>query len=189
MKLLLINGPPRSGKDTVGEIVRELCGATVVKFAAVLKNMTHALYGLVDGDGRPLPHGAFEEVKDEPNEAFMGLTPRRAYIEVSERYMKPVHGIDIYGKLLAQSITGERGVVVVTDSGFVEEALRLAIETMPGEMLIFQIKRPGRTFKGDSRGWVRDVGEDQFYRITNDGSIPDLQRKVAAILDQRGWTS
>ena len=143
MKLLLVNGPPRSGKDTVGEIVLDLYGATVVKFSAILKNQTHALYGLTGEGGKPLHHSHFENCKDTALEAFMGLTPRQAYIEVSERYMKPVHGIDIYGKLLAQSIAGERGVVAVTDSGFVEEAQRLARDTSPSEMLNFHINRPG----------------------------------------------
>src|SRR5690349_14966217 len=86
-RLLLVNGPPRSGKDTVGAILREFFPGSIyeTKMAKALKERTHALYNLLDPEtGRALRHDAFELVKDQPRDEFRGLTPRRAYIAVSE---------------------------------------------------------------------------------------------------------
>ena len=38
--------------------------------------------------------------KDEPNETFLGLTPREALISMSEIYMKPFHGDEVFVPLM-----------------------------------------------------------------------------------------
>ena len=55
MKILLINGPPRSGKDALGiEVCRRVFRAASGwhaqrrKFATALKEMTHRLYDITD---------------------------------------------------------------------------------------------------------------------------------------------
>jgi len=107
MKILLLNGPPGSGKDHAARVIRDryFGRVAITKFAKVLKERTHALYGLgetdpVEGTFKPYAHDEYENVKDTPLDEFLGLTPRQAYIGVSERYFKPMHGEQVFGKLL-----------------------------------------------------------------------------------------
>ncbi len=164
MKLILLNGPPRSGKDTLGhEVVRLLnCAgrsAGVYKFANALKLMTHRTFGVFN-------HADwFEKVKDEPNESFFGKTPRQVYIAMSETFLKPLYGKAIFGKLLADQLRGDSPeVVVVTDSGFVEEAICLIDELQPEDVILVHMVRDGFDFSNDSRSYVHLPGTPA-YRV------------------------
>jgi len=44
MKILLLNGPPRSGKDALGAMIADIAGARVAKFATELKEMIRGYY-------------------------------------------------------------------------------------------------------------------------------------------------
>ena len=109
-KILLLNGPPRSGKDTIAEYL-EGHGWHHGKFSKVLKERTHALYGMID-----CPYDAFENVKDENLSVFFGITPREAYINTSEMLMKPVHGDDIWVRIFIQELEKvKKDYIVVSD--------------------------------------------------------------------------
>lgn len=195
MNVFLINGPPRVGKDTVGNILREQHQASVWKFAIPLKERTHALYGLVDLEGLPLPHDHFEDRKDEPLEEFMGLSPRQAYIEVSERHFKRLHGADVFGRLAEpelRMLEGSVGAVAMTDSGFLEESIYVA-ERWP--CALFRIhptwesvrelrgaNRPATfsvPFEGDSRGYLVNLPGVEEFDIINNGSLKSLAHIVS----------
>lgn len=160
MKILFLNGPPGSGKDYAG---RAICSmhqqARTVKFARILKERTHGLYGISSGPGGPpAAHDWFESRKDEPAPEFLGLTPREAYIAVSEDYMKPKHGQAVFGDLLVNELEtpayNDCTVAVITDSGFFPEAERVVHRFTPEKCMMLQINRPGCSFDGDSRGFV-----------------------------------
>ncbi len=85
-KIILVNGPPRSGKDTIGQLLCQRLPLVLDKFARKLKEAAHALYGMPE-----LPHDHFEACKDTPLEQFFGKSPRQVYIAVSETYFKPLH--------------------------------------------------------------------------------------------------
>lgn len=172
MKIILINGPPRSGKDTAGEIIHGILNTRkgpdhitphLDKFAELVKERAHGLYGLVDQDG-PLFASYFEDVKDQPRSEFLGLTPRQAYIAVSETYYKPTHGENIFGRLMLERIRsfhkGRCGVVILTDSGFAPEAQVLIDEYGAGNVFLIRLHRPGFDFEGDSRGYIHLDGID-----------------------------
>lgn len=185
-RLLLVNGPPRSGKDTVGSMLKEFFPGTVyvTKMAKALKERTHALYGLVDGDGTPYAHDAYEQVKDIEQEAFLGLTPRQAYIALSERLMKPMHGDGIWGKLLVEDIQ-ENGagadLVVVTDSGFEREAVPVLREFGVVNSTLLLMHREGTSFEGDSRSYITLEGVNT-HKVSNDGTPFQLAQGLADIL-------
>jgi hypothetical protein len=193
-KILLLNGPPRSGKDAAGEeLTRILNGqgisTKVFKFAHALKVATHgAFFGLQGllGDSRVdfmTDPAAFEEEKDEEHELFFGLTPRQAYIALSERLFKPVFGMEFFGRVLAQQIKNDLqdgttpyiDVAIVTDSGFAAEA-RPLIETFGAENTgLIRITRTGTSFKGDSRGSIfLPELRDRQIDVENNSSLDDL---------------
>lgn len=155
-QVILLNGPPRCGKDTVGEMIaRKIPGTRVYKFAEALKCATHDLYGSLHHLGRQDKREAarYESVKDQPQDDFFGLTPRQAYIAVSETLLKPLHGTDFFGRVLVEKILLERPrLAVVADSGFREEAVPVLWET--GFICrILRLHRPNCTFDGDSRSY------------------------------------
>lgn len=155
-KIVLLNSPPSGGKDTAANyLITKYNNVKTDKFARVLKERTHALYGFNNR-----PHNYYEDVKGIASEDFYGLTPRQAYINVSELYFKPVHGNDIFGKILADELDKyDWEINVISDSGFKEEAEVLIKKYGKENIILIRIIRPGFTFAGDSRNYI-DLGPD-----------------------------
>lgn len=172
MKIIFLNGPPGCGKDYAGHILWEWFGhAQVFKFAGTLKERAHAFYEQCDEAGHPLPHDAFEHVKDTPLDQFEGKTPREVYIGVSELFVKPMHGDKQFGVWLADKIQRLRPeVAVITDSGFRGEAEVLVERFGAENCLLARIHREGYDFSSDSRSYIdlADLGV-QCLDINNDG--------------------
>jgi len=160
MKLILLNGPPRSGKDFAGlKLQLGSPNVKLFKMSKELKERCHAAYLLFGTDGRPLRHDWFESVKDEPREEFEGLTPREAYIAFSENWLKPTHGTGKLGEWLAEDILHWKTILgdftaVVTDCGFLHEVVPLVGEFGAENILLIRLHRVGYTFEGDSRSHI-----------------------------------
>lgn len=157
-RLILLNGPPRVGKDTAARHLVERLGAVRMGFADHLKLATHASYGLLDAEGRPLPFDAFEAVKDQPREEFHGLTPRAAYIAHSERYQKPLHGPLVFGTYYLRGMLRrpEARLWVAPDSGFAREAEVPMAHIGACNVLLVRIRGEarGKSYDGDSRSYI-----------------------------------
>lgn len=158
---ILFNGPPRCGKDSV---VRDFLGRynSMARrgMADHLKESTHAIYGLFDEAGRPLPFDAFEAVKDQPRPEFGGLTPRHAYIVTSEWHMKPFHGSDSYGIFWLKRIAKMPDpIILVPDAGFAAEWSPVIQSLGADNMLLIRIhaEERGITFT-DSRSYINLPG-------------------------------
>ena len=186
-KIILLNGPPRSGKDFAGDLLRdETEDGAIVKFAQILKERTHAFYDLCNPlTGKPYAHDRYEDCKDEPNDDFEGLTPREAYIAISEQYVKPVHGEKQFGIWLADEMRcyddAHFSPLIVTDSGFRPEAEVLVEEFGAENIVLARIHREGCTFEGDARSYIdlADLGvrcvdvpnpgtPDEFLKLLQD---------------------
>lgn len=156
-KIILFNGPPGSGKDTAGLAVLlhfDSIRMERIKFSDPVKEGTHRAYGL----NVLIDH--FEDSKDKPRAEFYGATPRQAYIAYSEKFMKPLHGKEIFGIITAHKMHQSTAPLIVTpDSGFVEEALPVKQAFRAENILLFRIEREGYDYSNDSRGKV-DLGPD-----------------------------
>jgi len=190
MKIILFNGPPGSGKDYAGKVMLSLCAeAQTAKFARILKERTHGLYGLY-ASGRPLPYNWFEDRKDEPAAEFLGLTPRQAYIAVSEDYLKPKHGKAVLGDLLLQELRNmDVPFVAVTDSGFVEEAEKVVDHFGAAHCRLVRLHRDGCSFHNDSRGYIdlSHMGVMPIEVVNNgtSGFIEDLILQLHDVLPKQ----
>lgn len=186
LRIVFINGPSRSGKDTAGLVIcKEAANGPWVldKFAAELKGRCHGAYKLVDGrTGRPIPFDAFEGQKDVPLDAFNGLSPRQAYIKFFENWVLPVHGEGALGRWLIQRIDFfmehlkearpdyvPRGVVI-TDAGRRRECLPLVEKYGAENCTLIDIERDGLSYDGDCRGrfGLEDMGVRRC-RVKNPG--------------------
>lgn len=184
MRILLINGPPRSGKDSIAQALAGLIPNSGRQSSAyILKQRTHKLYGLTQG---PL---FFENHKDEPRSEFLGLTPRQAYIGVSETYFKPMHGDDIFGQFMQQELDQSRGEAdlwFISDSGF-EAETRVLVDWLPeGDVALVRMHRDGCDFGEDSRGYITGNGLKSID-IENNGTIFEARDRARDFMQSIGW--
>jgi len=184
-KILLLNGPPRSGKDTIAEWL-ETRGWYHGKFSKVLKERCHDLYGMT-GEA----HDAFEEEKDTVLPEFYGVSPRDAYINLSEDLMKPRHGEDIWVRMFVDELKNvSNDYIVVSDLGFQVEYETLMKLFGYKKISLGMIYRAGCDFSKDSRDYVHPRGpwdygfepDDNFskyiqnncFEIENGAGLPEL---------------
>jgi hypothetical protein len=160
MKFVLLNGPPRSGKSTLAHMLKDHIGpdrCAVIGFSTHLKRMVHGIYGLA----HDLDPEFFDAVKGEPQEAFLGLTPRQAYIWWSENGAKKCHDKRFFGQMFLRAAEASgKEFIVVPDSGFREEAEVVVDAVGPENVLLVQLTRANTSFDGDSRSYIdlRDLG-------------------------------
>lgn len=173
-KIVLFNGPPQCGKsfgsDCVMSFVRRNAVWTnprMMDFAEPLKKAAHALYCSFHGwDYYDTKEGAPH--KSLPNGDFLGLSPREAYIGLSEDYMKAKHGDEVMGFILKKRITRESSskVFVVPNSGFVSELQPLIDLFGQRNVLIIEVHAAEKTFAGDSRGYIGDAAKILYPHIS-----------------------
>lgn len=155
-RVILINGPPRAGKDTAAAaLLASLPYSEMFRLSGALKDATHALYGL-----RGCHTDAYESVKDQPLADFHGKVYRDALIEVSEQCVKPSLGRDFFGRVLVSRIRRAAGMrfAVVPDSGFDYEAAPVVRAVGAANVLLLRIHREGFDFSRDSRSYIELPG-------------------------------
>lgn len=178
-KIVLFNGPPRSGKDTAAKMAMQYLNGNGVfyRFAGPLKDAAHALFGM---SGIDQEH--FDQVKDVPCASFFGMTPREAYIWLSEKAVKPHFGNDFFTRVAINVIKQfDDRIIVISDCGFAEEVAGLIKEFGSDNVAIVYLKRQGTSFANDSRSYVTNADCKQFT-IENDGGYGKLREKVEKIL-------
>ena len=157
MKVLLLNGPPRSGKDEIGrKLWNRLPPGTVrLKFAEPIIQFMFTTYGI----------RMAEVNKDEPHPNLPGgRTPRQVAIAYSEKFCKPLFGQEYFGEVALEAIDGmeriRQKLCIFADSGFPHEARPVAAKY---PTLQIRISRPGTSFIHDSRS---------YWDLPNVGVIP-----------------
>lgn len=173
-KIILLNGPPRSGKDMFATIVNRTWAGKVShrKFSRPLKDAVNALFQLT-----PAQAAQAEAQKDDALTMLGGMTYREAQIWLSESCMKPALGTDIFGRIFVHAassdLTGQ--LIVVSDSGFAPEALVVRKHFGANNILVVRLSRPGCDFSDDSRThWIDDepMGRWQVEQLDN---VHDLE--------------
>ncbi len=184
--LICVNGPPRSGKDTVAGIIQhelsdwenypergEAVEPRIDKFAAPLDRIAQAVLGCDDQEYRVLR----EEKKDEKLDGY-DCTMRDLLIAISEVLLKPLFGDDYFAVQALKRLTPDDDIVIYSDSGFQVEFDRVKAEIAEhplSNICLVRTHRKGTTFKGDSR---HRVEADGAIDITNDEDIEALTNRV-----------
>ncbi len=183
MKIILINGAPGSGKDTLAQLLTGYfeIDTTIEKFAKPLKVGVPAIYGMSQQEWDD--HYDTPEHKDLKASRLFDKTPREAQIALSETFLKPLHGKGVFGEMLVERIkASNQKWFLVTDSGFVEEA-EVVVDAFGAENVqLWTIKREGRDFSNDSRNYV-DLSHRgvEHHEIENNDSLYDLFTKGTAL--------
>lgn len=151
-RILILNGPPGCGKDTIADSLGEE-GYTKVAFKDSLYEFTAKKYAL--------PLSCVKQVcndrdkKEIPHKWFNGRSPREALIHVSEDIIKPNLGDDFFGRSAAASVilNNKSKNFVFSDGGFLSEIKPL---TKVGVVTIIRLRREGFDFNNDSRSYFND---------------------------------
>jgi hypothetical protein len=189
MYIVGFNGPPESGKDTLAELLAQhmdkmLIGVPV-KFESLAMPLRKVAYTLVEWPGN-LDGPDYAKFKNT-HFGLLGVDGRHLMIDISERFLKPVYGIDVMAKLLLERNEGFPGLMLVRDSGFQCEVDPLVAAVGSDNLLIVNVGRPGKSFANDSREWVT---HDNRIAVENNGTIDDLRvdaSRVFAKMIQLGW--
>jgi len=168
--LIIMNAPPRAGKDTLATFLstvlrKENISTHHVCFKAGLERVAGAMLdvaGMYDWEWEAI----YEHDKDAPLEFLGGMSPRQFYIHVSESVMKPIFGNDVFAKYLSNACKltqrnarrGDRCVFLCSDGGFVEE-LETVANQFEGKVVVLQWDSEGCSFAHDSR---RKLDASQF---------------------------
>lgn len=176
---ILLNGPPRAGKDTAVAVLEEAFGpeAETFKFTQPVKDRTHARFGL------DCAHDTYEILKDTPLPEFGGMTPREAYIDTS-RKLKDEQGEDAVRKLFVNTIlSSEAQIILNPDAGDDSEAEAVAEALGVENVLVIRISRDGHDFSKDCRTWVTspalriaDVTNEEGQRKVYESQVVALAR-------------
>ena len=192
-KVICLNGPKHSGRDTIGvalkaALVKSGYNCIIEKFAQPLKDGVACFLGL----NERMAHHYFENpaVKDHPSSNFFGMTPCQVLISFSEEWAKPKFGKEVFGVLMRDRIEDLDGFVVVTDCGFREELEPLD----PTDLAVVRLHRHKTNFDNDSRGYIYDSGLYTFdvrnesepdyvaqailYSLTKEGFLTGLEKKA-----------
>jgi hypothetical protein len=187
MKLILLNGPSRSGKDTAAAaIAAHLLSNTDAAF--VLERFSlpikQAFAGMMDIGGI-LDNGIvpdWEKRKDEVD-ALLGNTYRNWQIAFSEHFMKPKFGTNIFGRLMLHRLhqLPDSTIVIIPDCGFEIEITTVAEAFAPRDVCLFNIYRHNCTFAGDNRRYVQlPRGYPHHEPLTNGTDKSYFESKAVA---------
>jgi len=167
-KVVIFNGPPRSGKDLATEFCCELFNGTHASMKTPLIKLTADLLSIsveeflhhYDCKCDDVTSAEYDctWVKDLPMYQINGeyRSKREVIIHVSENIIKPTFGDDVFGKLAEANLP--EGVVFFSDGGFLDEIQPIADKVGIENILIVHIEREGCTFEGDSRDYVNVDG-------------------------------
>lgn len=171
-RYVVFNGPPEAGKSTAAHMLIEF-----------LRNKQ--LRVIPDSFATPMKHFVATMMaqqyhvmkKDAPVAELGGISVRRFLIHLSEEYMKPVYGTDIFGRMLyyrSLRAAPPPDFVVIDDSGFYPEFDALG---EPNNRYLVRVTRPGKTYDGDSRGYLNGFN----FHITNDSDVEALRGNTYAL--------
>lgn len=175
-KIILLNGPPSSGKDTAARHIRELYN--LLPFTddigdnhylkntnkrCILDRMSMPIKRAFAGTmGLPITEDGIVEPWESKKEEIIpefGVSYRQWQIDFSESFLK-CYRQEIFGELLSARIARRfqkniANLIVIPDCGFAIE-IDVIYRTFEYEnILLVRCHRPGFTFAGDSRSYVR----------------------------------
>jgi len=176
-KVIILNGPPGSGKDAIASAMSDRYAKThpMVEHLEVKAKLFEQALVM---SGIPVYEWIVRyndrKLKETPWDRLGGLSQREFLIKISEEWVKPIFGRDYYGKVAGEAAADVLlwdNNVIFSDGGFQEEFD--AIKSIVGKenILLVRLYREGTSWDGDSRGYLKNPGG--VIDVFNNGTIQD----------------
>lgn len=197
MNLILFNGPPRSGKDTSAEAAETyLTGLPSdywvehEKFSAPLKT---AFAGMMQAHIDNRFKVAHYEDHKEDIVPELGVSFRKWQQDYSEKFMKPLYGNAVFGRLLLGRLDRMKSMtssgigpdfIIISDCGFQIEVDYCVESGVFKNVLLFRVARDGCSYAGDTRAGVNLKQSDGTSAILyNATSLAQLRCDVCDAIE------
>lgn len=182
--LVLITGKSRSGKDTVGEYLKENYGFKTDSLAAPVKRLISDVFVL------PEDFVYDREKKELPLESpWDGFTVRSLLQLIATELFRNNINKDVWALSLWLRINKEPSVNwVVTDVRFPNEKDVLS-NKYSGKIISVKVVRPG--FEGQTKGGIKGHESESYdipsdFVVYNEGSFKQLYEQIDLIMSQVG---
>jgi len=179
-KLIILNGPPDSGKDIAADYLVSKHGYTKLEMKGALRRLSHSIAALTGADdifcdGLEYDR-ALKDTKRVPE--FGNRTWPEFLIWLSEGVAKPIFGDDVFARAAIKAIRESNAThVVFSDGGFAVEVEALYKEF--GSVDIIRMYRSGRGFsvgRKDSRRYINHPDPlKKPYHLVNDAGLVQLK--------------
>jgi len=200
MQVVLFNGPPKSGKDTIADALVQAVGPTWAvnyKLSSVLKATARVMFSLSDTQ-----YNAVERPENKDTKVYYlaGRSWREVLISLSEGYIKPTYGEGFFGLATAKALntfsSSGYSHVFISDSGFKEEAETLVTMCPTCNFTLVRLHRAGTDFSNDSRSYWPNQKHVETHPYTlmrevsimNEGTVDQAVRDILSRLERMQWT-
>lgn len=205
--IVCLNGPPRSGKDTVANALAESIDKEMIP---VLRGqlslpIRHAAFAIL---GEPYSEERYEELKDKQLELLwprktrtpigfkLGhymkdgpLTLRELVILIADSWCRDTFGFEFWAKQFIHRTPMLRdhmpGLVILSDGGFDPERIYLTSQVGEDNFLLVKLEREGTDWQLDSRGPME--GTNQII-VVNDGTVEEAVQHIVSGMTRQGWS-
>lgn len=179
ISIILLNGPPGSGKDTVSNLLKDWYpNMRQEKFANPIRAAIRAFHGWTDDQ--------LEHYKR------MDGTTREEMMWFSEKVVKPIHGPGYFATACVERIERELDTAefwCISDCGFQYELDEFCTQIRQVDpeagLTLIRLSRPFCIYLGDTREPVYlDPELGRSFELRNEGSIAGLAGRLKLNL---GW--
>ncbi len=176
-KILLLNGCPSSGKDTIANYIVEKYGYKTLAFKDQAFKDVYTHFGLTEKEYMDMYNDRSK--KDSPVDKLGNRSPRKAMQYVVEEINKPKYGKDYLAKHTLEIVLKDvYNNYVISDLGLEEEELAVHLLLEKEKYQIIYISRDGFDFTNDTRSKRNKID----YHIDNNESLEELFKKVDALI-------
>jgi hypothetical protein len=165
MKVLILNGPPGCGKDTIARLLCKFAPVLQGEFKEILYLHTAMLLSKI-GDDIVGDSGYFglsaEEVRERNEDRELkdtpwigGLSVRRWLQITSEMVVKKDRGQDYFGVASADRWHSKGTDHVISDCGFIEEVDAVVDRFGAENVYVIRLHREGFSFAVDTRYYIK----------------------------------
>lgn len=179
MKIILLNGPPRCGKDTAAAFIeRKLLNVAHYKLSKPLKEGVRTMLGMTYSDMMYL-----EEKKDTATDALGGMTYRQLQIDFF-KFMQERFGEAILGKIALRSMDNLIFTTcVISDTGRHQEVIPLINKFGKNSIGLIELTRPGCDFDGDIRNYIQsELQIGHYARVDNEFDLEMFELQIERVL-------
>jgi hypothetical protein len=179
MVVIILNGPPGSGKDTFADYISRGDNPAFrhLKLRTCLDMITSSIYKIDEATWKRWL--STRESKSVPRFELCGMSSREALIHVSENVLKPVFGQDVFAKYMMRGIDVAKNYVVSDGGNSLNELVPILDTFGSAQVVIVRIHRIGCAFEDDSRGYFRTpdidaLGNIKVIDLHNNGTIKEF---------------